>query len=335
VRIAPIISPAAIARHPTFAVDKPGSRGFAVNGCRGLGHRWMRPVALRTASAISPGTSVHNPVGLFCDNSQLGHRWKLNPMLSSQPVLGPALVVVCVVMVIAAALIYWLTALGSLWTVPWAAIRAAVQLAAIAGVLAAALARLWSSILVLAVMFVVASVTAAQRSRASRGSPLLMVALALGMVAVLPLLLLSGVVPLTGVAVVPIVAIVLGNTMTAVAVAARLALDALNLRAGEVEAALSLGLRERDSRMEVIGQSATNALLPNLDSTRTVGLVTLPGAFVGVLLSTGSAAQAAAVQILVLIALLLSQTCGVAATIELVARGMITRGPRRPVEAHE
>jgi hypothetical protein len=34
------------------------------------------------------------------------------------------------------------------------------------------------------------------------------------------------------------------------------------------------------------------------------------------------------VQILVLLALLLSQTCGVAATIELVARGMITRDPR-------
>ena len=70
-------------------------------------------------------------------------------MLSSQPILSPALVVVCVVMVIAAALIYWLTALGSPWTVPWAAIRAAVQLTAIAGVLAAALSRLWSSILVL------------------------------------------------------------------------------------------------------------------------------------------------------------------------------------------
>jgi ABC-type iron transport system FetAB permease component len=90
-----------------------------------------------------------------------------------------------------------------------------------------------------------------------------------------------------------------------VAVAARLALDTLKLRAGEVEAALSLGLSERDSRMEIIGRSATNALLPNLDSTRTVGFVTLPGAFVGVLLSTGSAAQAGAVQILVLIALLL------------------------------
>ena len=246
-------------------------------------------------------------------------------MLSSQPVLGPALIVVCVVMVIATAVIYRVTGLGSPWTVPWAGIRAAVQLAAVAGVLAAAITRLWSSVLVLVVMFVVASLTAARRSQAGHGSALLAVSLALGLVAVLPLLLLSGVVPLTGVAVVPIVAIVLGNTMTAVAVAARLALDALKVQADEVEAALSLGVSERVSRMRVIRPSAGNALLPNLDSTRTVGLVTLPGAFVGVLLSTGSATQAGAVQILVLIALLLSQTCGVAATIELTARGMIAR----------
>jgi putative ABC transport system permease protein len=243
-------------------------------------------------------------------------------MYSSQPALGPALIAVCVVMVIVASVIYRLTALGSPLTVPWAAIRASVQLAAVASVLAAAMTRLWSSALVLAVMFAVASVTAARRSQASRGSPWLTVCLGLGLVAVIPLLLLSGVVPLSGVAVVPIVAIVLGNTMTAVAVAARLALDTLKLRAGEVEAALSLGMSERDSRIEIIGQSATNALLPNLDSTRTVGLVTLPGAFVGVLLSTGSAAQAGAVQILIL---LLSQTCGVAATVELIARGLITR----------
>jgi putative ABC transport system permease protein len=236
-------------------------------------------------------------------------------------------------MVVAAALMYRLTGLGSPWTVPWASIRAAVQLAAVAGILAAAITRLWSSILVLAVMFVVASFTAARRSQASRGSLWLTVPLGLGLVAVLPLLLLSRVVQLTGVAVVPIVAIVLGNTMTAVAVAARLALDTLKQRAGEVEAALSLGMRERDSRMEIIGTTPTNALLPNLDSTRTVGLVTLPGAFVGVLLSTGSAAQAGAVQILILIALLLSQTCGVGATVELIARGVITRAPQPQLQS--
>jgi putative ABC transport system permease protein len=235
-------------------------------------------------------------------------------------------------MVVAATVIYRLTVLGSPWTVPWAAIRASVQLAAVAGVLAAAMTRLWSSALVLAVMFVVASVTAARRSQASRGSNWLTLPLGLGLLAVLPLLLVSGVVPVTGVAVVPIVAIVLGNTMTAVAVAARLALDTLNVRAGEVEAALSLGMSERDSRMEIIGQSATNALLPYLDSTRTVGLVTLPGSFVGVLLSTGSATQAGSVQILILIALLLSQTCGVAVTVELIARGIITRATRHQVK---
>ena len=98
-------------------------------------------------------------------------------MLSGQPVLSPALIIVCVIMAITAGLIYWVAALGSPWTVPWAAIRAAVQLAAIAGVLAAALTRLWSSTLVLAVMFVVASLTAARRSQASRGSALLTVSL--------------------------------------------------------------------------------------------------------------------------------------------------------------
>ena len=228
-------------------------------------------------------------------------------MHTSQPVIGPALIVVCVVMVGAAALVYRLAELGSLWIVPRAALRAVAQLAAVAGVLAAAMSHLWSSVLVLAVMFVVATVTAARRSQAQRGSWWLAAALAVGLLSVLPLLLLSGVVPLDGLAIVPMVGIVLGGTMTAVAVAARRALDTLGLRVGEVEAALSLGLSDRDSRMEVIGRSAADALLPNLDQTRTVGVVTLPGAFVGVLLSTGSPVQAGAVQILILLALLLSR----------------------------
>ena len=242
----------------------------------------------------------------------------------SQHIVGPTLVVVCVVMVIAAAAIYWLTALGSPWTVPRAATRAVLQLAAVAAILTAALRNLGTSVGVLAVMFAAAAVTAARRSRSNR-SWLLTAALATGMTAVLPLLLASGLVPLTGVALVPIVGILLGSTMTAVSVAARRALDTLGTRAGEVEALLSLGFTDRLARMEMIGPTAADALLPNLDQTRTVGLVTLPGAFVGVLLSTGSAIQAGAVQILILLSILLSQTCAVAVTLELIARGAIHR----------
>ncbi|MBI3214413.1 MAG: ABC transporter permease [Mycobacterium sp.] len=240
-------------------------------------------------------------------------------------VLGPTLAVVCIAMALLAALVYRAAGLGPLWVVPGAAARATVQLAGVAAVLAAAMARLWSSVLMLLLMFLVATVTAARRSQAEHGSFCVAAPLAAGLFATVPMMLLTGLVPLTGVAVVPIVAIVLGGTMTAVAVAARRALDALTQRAGEVEAALSLGLSERDARLEVIRRSTADALLPNVDQARTAGLVSLPGAFVGVLLSTGSAAQAGAVQVLVLIALLLSQSVGVALTSELVARGVLTR----------
>lgn len=47
--------------------------------------------------------------------------------------------------------------------------------------------------------------------------------------------------------------------------------------------------------------------MPGLDQTRTVGLVTLPGAFVGVLLGGGTPAQAGAAQVLVLCGLLATQ----------------------------
>lgn len=243
-------------------------------------------------------------------------------------VLGPTLIVVCAVMALAAAGVYLLAGYRPAWAVPAAAARAAIQLAVVSTILAVAMRHLWSSAVVLVGMFGVAVLTAARRSRAERGRPWLTVSLGVGVVAVVPLLLLTGLVPVDGVAVIPVVAIVLGGTMTAVSVAARNGFEALALRAGEVEAALSLGFSDRDARIEILRPVVADALLPNVDQARTAGLVTLPGAFVGVLLSTGSAAQAGAVQVMVLVGLLLSQSCGTAVTAELIARGILWRSPR-------
>lgn len=292
---------------------------------------WQRVTKIGGQSAYAVG--AHSYVGLpglaVLSPTENARRGRIVGVQLSQNVVSPMLVVVCAVMVVAAAVVYWSTALGSPWTVPRAAARAVLQLAAVAVILTAALRSLGTSLAVLTVMFVAAVVTAARRSQ-SRRSWLLVVALATGMITVIPLLLVSGLVPLTGVAVVPIVGIILGSTMTAVSVAARRALDTLNTRAGEVEALLSLGFTDRLARMEMIGFTAADALLPNLDQTRTVGLVTLPGAFVGVLLSTGSAIQAGAVQILILLSILLAQTCAVAVTLELIARGAIDRAADTP-----
>ena len=70
-------------------------------------------------------------------------------------------------------------------------------------------------------------------------------------------------------------------------------------------------------------EAAALALVPGLDQTRTVGLVTLPGAFVGVVLAGASPWQAAAAQILVLVSLLLVQAIAVTVTIELVGAGLL------------
>jgi ABC-type uncharacterized transport system, permease component len=133
--------------------------------------------------------------------------------------------------------------------------------------------------------------------------------------------MVSGLIPRQPIAVVPIVGILIGGAMTATTLAGRRALDALRTRHGEYEAALSIGLLPRDSALLVARDDAALALVPGLDQTRTVGLVTLPGAFVGMLLGGASPLQAAAVQLVVLVALLLVQSIAVLVTVELVARG--------------
>nr|WP_211247823.1 ABC transporter permease [Cryptosporangium arvum] len=118
-------------------------------------------------------------------------------------------------------------------------------------------------------------------------------------------------------AAVPIAGILIGGAMTATSLAGRRALDELETRHGEVEAALSLGFPDRDAALEICRPTAGQALVPALDQTRTVGLVTLPGAFVGVLLGGGSAVEAGATQLLVLVGLLAVES--------MAARGRLAR----------
>jgi putative ABC transport system permease protein len=54
--------------------------------------------------------------------------------------------------------------------------------------------------------------------------------------------------------------------------------------------------------------------------------VTLPGAFVGVLLGGGTALEAGAAQVLVLIGLLAAQAITTAALLRLIATGRVVRG---------
>jgi putative ABC transport system permease protein len=207
--------------------------------------------------------------------------------------------------------------------------RAILQLAAVSAVIVAVVRSWPATIGFVLLMFLVATWTAARRMTPDRSGLAAVAPLLVATAPVLAVVIATGAVPLTGIAVVPVAGIVIGGAMTATSLAGRRALDQLVQRRGEYEAALSLGFLDRDAAMEVIRPSARDALLPALDQTRTVGLVTLPGAFVGVLLGSGDPVQAGAAQVLVLVGLLAAETIAVLVTIELIARGRVRRVDQR------
>jgi putative ABC transport system permease protein len=179
----------------------------------------------------------------------------------------------------------------------------------------------------IALMFAVAGRTAGRRITSDRSGWWAFAPIAVGVAPVVVLLLATGVVRQTGLVLIPVIGQLIGGALTATALAGRRVTDELAQRNGEVEAALSLGLSERDSRMEIARPVAGRALVPALDQTRTVGTVTLPGAFVGMLLGGASPVEAGAVQIFVLIALLAVESVAILVVLEIVARGLLRATP--------
>lgn len=99
-----------------------------------------------------------------------------------------------------------------------------------------------------------------------------------------------------------------GGTMTSCTLTGRRLAAGLRLRWDEVEAWLALGATSRRACLDIARASVSEALVPALDQTRTVGLVTLPGAFVGALFGGASPGQAARFQLIVLVGLLAAES---------------------------
>jgi putative ABC transport system permease protein len=242
--------------------------------------------------------------------------------------IGPLLAIVLIALVAVAALVAGAGRLGTARASVTASVRAVVQLAVVSAVIVAVLRSAWLTAGFVCLMYGVATVTAGRRITGRGSGPrglLAGVPLAVGVAPVLAALLASGLVPAKPIAIVPIAGILIGGAMTATGLAGRRALDELRARFGEYEAALALGFTDSQARRDLSQPAAAQALFPALDQTRTVGLVTLPGAFVGVLLGGGGPVQAGATQVLVLIGLLAAETVAVVVTVELVAHGWLRR----------
>ena len=268
--------------------------------------------------------------------------------------IGPRLAVALVLLTALAAFVNPLRGSRLAAATVRAVARAIVQLGVLALVVTIVIDVLWASILFVLVMAAIASSTSAGRvteAHAATGSAtgpgaaagnatrtatavrreamrttiLCAIPVGLPTLVIVALLVATGVLPMTGLAIIPTAGIMFGAAMNTSSLAGKHCLDSLAERFGEVEAAMSLGFLVREARLEICRPAAATALIPALDQTRSVGLVTIPGSFVGMVLGGASPAAAAAMQLFVLIALLAVSAIAAALTAEFVARGLLAR----------
>lgn len=215
-----------------------------------------------------------------------------------------------------------------------AAVRAVVQLTVVGAIVAAVFHVPALSVAFVAVMAGAAALTAASRlhgvERARARAALAIVPPAL---ATTGLLVLVGAFDATPRAIVPTAGILLGGAMVAASLTGRRMVEGLREGHDEIETRLALGDGARAAMAPVVRRAVTTGLTPAIDQTRTVGLVTLPGTFVGLILGGASPASAARIQLVVLLALLFVELVAAVLISEAVARGATAPGERVVVPA--
>jgi putative ABC transport system permease protein len=182
----------------------------------------------------------------------------------------------------------------------WATVRAFVQLLAVGYLLVfiidddTPVAWAWAWVVV---MLGVAALTVRRRAPevpgitkltlvATSGSALLSLFVVFGL----------GIYPVVGRAVVPIAGMMIGNSIGSIVVASRRILAELAERRDEVEARLALGQPWQQASKPFVRSALRTALTSQIESTKAVGLVFLPGAMTGLILAGADPADAVLVQ---------------------------------------
>ncbi len=228
---------------------------------------------------------------------------------------------------IAAGLSLW-RGVGVERSVVWAAIRAAAQLMAVglllAAVFTAELAIWWAWLWVVA-MVVIAAATARRRAP-DVPSLAAAVALGIGVSTAITVAIAFGlqIFELEAVTLVVIAGITIGNTMPTTVLAADQTRRQLATRHGELEAKLALGLDGVAVTGDVTRDAARSSLIPQIERTKVVGLIALPGAMTGLLLAGVDPIDAVLVQLVVMYVVLGSVVVAATTVILVMSRRALT-----------
>ena len=189
-------------------------------------------------------------------------------------------------------------------TLVWAATRAAVQLLAVGFVLSfmldpqtpLAVAFVW-----ILVMLAFAGWTAQSRAPEVPNMALLAtLSLSSAAVVALGLLFGLGIFSLNPRTLIPLGGMVVGNSISSTVLLARRILDSFEDKRPQIEARLALGHTGNEASNPYLRDAMRTALIPQVETTKAVGIVFLPGAMVGLILGGTDPQTAVAVQVTVM-----------------------------------
>jgi putative ABC transport system permease protein len=125
---------------------------------------------------------------------------------------------------------------------------------------------------------------------------------------------------------IPLSGMVVGNSMTAVAVALDRLFSSLRARRNEVEMMLSLGADYREASADITREAVRAGMIPSITSMMGVGLVFIPGMMTGQILAGADPLLAIRYQIVVMLMLVASTAIGSILTVLLVRRRCFSKG---------
>jgi putative ABC transport system permease protein len=188
-----------------------------------------------------------------------------------------------------------------------AVVRSFVQLAAIGYAinLVFGLENLGYVILLLAGMVGFASWTSAGRGEGVPGAfPISVVAIGVATAIALGVLLSLQIVPPTARYLIPLGGMVIGNSMNTASLTLGRIRDDVAAHRPDIEAALALGATSRQAVSPILKSALRSAMTPLIDSTKTSGVIWLPGAMAGMIIGGADPLEAVRLQIVVLYMLL-------------------------------
>ncbi len=186
----------------------------------------------------------------------------------------------------------------------------------------------WLVLALLSVMVLFGAFTARSRAKRVPGAfwPLL-IGLAIAAASTLGLVVALDIFEPTPRYLVPVGGMVIGNAMTASAVALNRLGDEVADSRARIEATLALGATAREAVAPFVRRALRSGTIALIDSTKTTGLIFFPGTMVGMLLAGADPTDAVRLQLILLYALL-----GSTAIAALVATGLAYRNFFTPAQ---